>query len=128
MTKQTLPGTTERRLAALDAVGTPEAPGPGLVSKTQMPALKAMLRREAGYWRKSAAAAGLSYSERVLSRVVMVATLIGAAGEQEAESLLRRVPELRDASGTQLQALAWWQHFLYPGEEWAGPLLPDLLA
>ncbi len=115
-------------MAALDAVGTPEEPGSGPGAGEQMPGLRAILDREARYWRRSAQARGLRHSLDVLKRVVAVSTLLAAEDEDEALQVLRRVPDLSDASEEGRREVACWYHDLYPGPEWLAPLQPDSVA
>lgn len=126
-------------LAALDAVGTPDHPGP-FTTAAEPPGvgllLDTMLAREQGFWRSSAAAspAGLTgTSLRVLSRTVLCLSLVGAVDETDAAETLRaRVPDLSDATEERRRALATWVRGIYPGDDsssvWTAGIQPDLLA
>ena len=60
--------------------------------------------------------------------MVAVSTLLAAEDEDEALQVLRRVPDLSDASEEGRREVACWYHDLYPGPEWLAPLQPDSVA
>jgi hypothetical protein len=126
-------------LAALDATGTPDAPGrrnAGGRPRGPTEVLDGMLDRERMFWRQSADAgsAGLpAPSRRLLSRTVLCLSLLGAVDETDAVGTLRqRVPELGDANEERLGDLAAWVRGLYPAVDvsagWTAGMQPDLLA
>jgi tetratricopeptide (TPR) repeat protein len=89
--------------------------------------LDGLIQGERQRWRRIAAVAGLADLEpQVADRAVAVATLTGARNETEALALLEVVFELADPE--RRAKVARWLHELYPGDAWANPLQPDLLA
>ena len=92
--------------------------------------LAELLEHEARYWRRAAAAAGLTGDGRVLKAVVAAAVLLGAGGLDEAAAVAGRVPDLAGQPAGELRGWARWLYGLYP----AGPggqlgmVQPDLLA
>ena len=92
--------------------------------------LDELLIHEARYWRRSAAATGLSEDGALLKAVVAAAALLGAANQAEAAAMVARVPDLADASQAQRRSWARWLYGLYPAdtEGRLGSLQPDLLA
>ena len=96
--------------------------------------LDALLRHEARYWVRTAAARDLVLDLSVLRLVVAVGCLIGADNETAAGALLANIPDLDSAE--RRGQVARWLHDLYPGvhasdtkeQEWLGPLRPDRVA
>jgi tetratricopeptide (TPR) repeat protein len=89
--------------------------------------LHSRLEREARYWEQTAAETGLT--ERDRWRAVAVATLVPAASEAEAASVLAAVPDLDGEANERLRrAIVGWLGSLYPGEGYLRPLEPDLLG
>jgi hypothetical protein len=90
-----------------------------------------LLRHEERFWLGTAKVQGLlgtrSLSLTALRQIVALGCLLGAADEDEALALLRRVPR-----GESSLAVALWLQALYPPEpesgEWLGSLQPDRLA
>jgi hypothetical protein len=91
-----------------------------------------LLRHEQHFWYHSAGAAGLSegpngMSPLMLRQIVAAGCLLGAATEEEARALPRRVPGLSPSV-----RVSRWLRELYPpgpGEpDWLGSLQPDRLA
>ncbi|GII66955.1 hypothetical protein Skr01_70400 [Sphaerisporangium krabiense] len=87
---------------------------PGRPAKTGGPVEEVILRHERRYWRNSARHHGLTLTDLTLRRAVAVATLCGAAGEDQAVALLEQVPRLGDQSEDVRLALARWLRDLYP--------------
>jgi hypothetical protein len=90
-----------------------------------------LLQHERRYWRATAATAGLDVDEELQRRVVALATLAGAADEDEAAGLLALIDDLSDASSKERRhRLARWAHSLYPSQDtgYWGPLEPDLVG
>ena len=88
--------------------------------------LNDLLLHEDHYWRASA---GTLANDLILRRrVVALATLAGAANEDEASRLLRLIPDLDDASSERRRVLARWAAGLYPGDAYWNPLEPDILG
>jgi tetratricopeptide (TPR) repeat protein len=94
--------------------------------------LAELLRHEQHFWYDSARTYGLSVgptgmSVRTLRQIVAVSCLLGAATEQEARELPRRIPGLSASA-----RIAGWLRELYPPHqndlEWLGLLQPDRLA
>ncbi len=88
-----------------------------------------LLGQEQTSWRPSGGAFGGDAEFEL--RVVCLLTLLGAGNEDEAAELLRRVPDLADATEERRRSLARWVRGLYPGDiadQWVGQLEPDLLA
>ena len=92
--------------------------------------LDELLEHEARYWRRTAAANGPPELGTLLKPVVAVAALLGADSLVQAAELVRRVPELADASLSQRRQWARWLYSLYPPSDDGrlGSLQPDLLA
>lgn len=113
-------------IAALDHVhGSLDKP------QTRVELLDALLYHEQRYWMwmPKGKDPGPGIDEDLQRRVVALATLTGAASEQEAVGLLRLIPDLEDASAQLLGVLARWVHKLYPsGPDWWNPLEPDLVG
>lgn len=125
---------TSPLMVVIDAVravqGDPEtATGDEKPRATRAEMLGGLLRHEQRYWEVQARLLGLAASPELLRRVVALATLTGAAKDQEAVGLLRLIPNLADARAERRFDLADWMHELYPsGPDWWNPLEPDLLG
>jgi tetratricopeptide (TPR) repeat protein len=88
----------------------------------------ALLQHEQRSWRLSGTEAG---DPEIARRAVCLLTVLGAADEDEAAEVLRRVPDLQDAAEERRRGLARWIRGLYPGEgddQWVAVLEPDVLA
>jgi hypothetical protein len=86
-------------------------------------------REAARYWRPQAAAARLALADPVLERAVAVATLVGAADQEEAAAALAAIPNLAgDGQRAARHDAADWLHALYPGPDYLNPLEPDLVG
>jgi tetratricopeptide (TPR) repeat protein len=126
-------------LAVLDAATTTAA-GPG------SDPMGGLLRHEARYWQRSAAARSLGLDLSVLRRAVAVACLAGADSEAAAAGLLSCITDLADSAELRGR-VARWLHDLYPAAgpdaaglegaadsggrgaaSWLGSLQPDLVA
>jgi tetratricopeptide (TPR) repeat protein len=92
--------------------------------------LRELLRWEARYWRRSAAAAGLPEDEALITQVVAAATLTGAGSVGEVQTVLARLPHLSGSDQEQRARWAQWLGGLYPSEADGrlGLLQPELLA
>jgi len=117
-------------VAALVAVLDKSSDGTILVDIRTV--LRELIRHEQHFWYDSARMYGLSdgpagMPTRILRQIVAVGSLLGAANEEEARELARRVPGLSPSA-----KVAAWLRELYPprqGElEWLGPMQPDRLA
>ncbi|MEV1242146.1 tetratricopeptide repeat protein [Nonomuraea sp. NPDC049750] len=91
-----------------------------------------LFEHEARWWRGTAAldrwAVG-PVTDVLLARIIAALALFAPADEPEAIGVLRRVPELADASAERVTNLARWAHSLYPPAAGAGVRLgPNLLA
>src|SRR4051812_24155709 len=89
-----------------------------------------LLDHEQGYWRQTAAREGLvkpAFQPPTLDRAVGVATLCGAATEDDALATVARIPGLADKEQQALSGVARWLADLYPSSEFRfwGPLQPD---
>ena len=67
-------------------------------------------------------------SEALRERTVAALALLGANSDAEAEEVLRRVPELRDASVERRYEIAAWVSGLYSSGEGATPIRPDVIG
>jgi tetratricopeptide (TPR) repeat protein len=87
----------------------------------------ALMEHEQRRWRDNAALAdwgsGAPPAQRLQERCVAALALLGAADVAEATAVLRRIPELRDASGERLSDIATWAARLYPS---AGGFTPAI--
>ncbi len=92
--------------------------------------LDELLVREARYWQRAAAAAGLPDDGALLKPAVAATALLGADNMAEAAEVLTRVPELAGNSSAQRRDWARWLYGLYPTgpDGRLGSLQPDLLA
>lgn len=121
----------ELHAAALVAVlQSVNAPDPMSVALGDL--MGVLLRHEERFWLGTAQAMGLldgpeGLTFALLRQIVAVGTLLGAADEQEALELLRRVP-----GAPHSRKITQWLKELYPpaveAREWLGSLQPDLLA
>ena len=120
-------------LAVLDHVGGPAGTAPPF---TDADVLNGLLRHEARYWIRSAAARSLNLDASVLRLAVAVGCLAGAENESGAAGLLTCIPDLADSAAPRGQ-VARWLHDLYPvgsalaataQAEWIGSLRPDRIA
>ena len=89
--------------------------------------LRKLLDREAERW-QGLAGDLLRFETPLPAQVVALATASAASDRAAATGLLRVVPDLADASGERLGALADWGHRLYAGAAWWNPIRPDPLA
>jgi tetratricopeptide (TPR) repeat protein len=120
-------------LAVLDSQGREPNEPVRLVANEEV--LIDLLRRERTFWLGSARMAD-DVDSVVAAQAVAVACLIGVGTETEAVGVLRRIPDLGDASLGQLHRIARWLRQLYPADpsdpsspsRWWGHLQPDLLA
>ncbi len=79
--------------------------------------LSLLLDHEDRYWLRSAESFGLSgLSRTARCQAVAELCLSGAANVADAAELLKRVPELADASAASRYSVARWLQTLYPGE------------
>lgn len=108
--------TTVRAL--LRANSRADVPRPDLI--------EGLLRLEEESW--TAAPGPFGSQPQFRRRVVALAALAGARGENEAAQLLSALPELAHATRQERQRLARWVHTLYPGPLWWNPLARGLLA
>ena len=68
-------------------------------------------------------------SADVQQRSIAALALLGADGDAETEQVLRRVPELRDATAERLADIASWILALYPADSGSGPRIrPDMVG
>ena len=93
----------------------------------------ALMRHEQRWWRTMAAAwewgDGGPPAPEVQERCIAVLAFLGSDGTAEAGQVLRRVPELGDASAERLAAIASWGLALYPpGVGRASGIRPDLIG
>jgi Tetratricopeptide repeat len=96
------------------------------IPRTRVELLNELLAHEDHYWQ--ARASGLDIDEVLRRRVVALATLAGAATEDEGARLLCLLRDLSDATAERRHRLARWAHDLYPGPRWWNPIEPDLLG
>ncbi len=128
---------TRRRMldlhsAALVAVFDSSVSGPMTLAVNPIGVLAELLRHEQHYWYASARAAGLcegpgGLSPKMLRQIVAVVCLLGAATEQEAYALIRRVPYMQSS----INVVTWLRELYPPDPEspnWLGFLQPDRLA
>jgi len=89
-----------------------------------------LLDHERRYWRRSASERHLNYQPDTLELAVAAATLLGASTEQEATTILARVPGLQDQALDTRLAVARWIADLYPTahDQYWGALQPDELG
>jgi hypothetical protein len=88
----------------------------------------ALLEQEQRSWRPPSTELG---DPELARRAVCLLTVLGAAEEDEAAEVLRRVPDLQDATEERRRGLARWVRDLYPGEgdgQWVAVPEPDLLT
>jgi tetratricopeptide (TPR) repeat protein len=94
---------------------------------------RALMRHEKRRWNALAEArtwgSGGPPAEPVRERAVTALALLGADSDAEAEEVLRRVPQLRDATAERRYEIASWVLALYPAEPGAAPRIrPDLIG
>jgi tetratricopeptide (TPR) repeat protein len=67
--------------------------------------------------------------EALRERAIVALASLGADGDAEAEAVLRRVPQLRDALAERLFTIASWVAALYPASDGTAPRIrPDLVG
>jgi tetratricopeptide (TPR) repeat protein len=104
-----------------------EAPAEQLMADIGV--LKELLGHERRFWVHSAQQMNLDLDPVVLERVVAVACLFGAVDETDGAEILRRVPDLHDASNERRRRVARWFRRLYPsGIGYWGTLQPELVS
>ena len=91
-----------------------------------------LIGHESRYWSDTLAADVLNRigAGRDLRRqIVALAGLLGAADEEQAAEVLRRLPALVNAPVLTMQAILRWLREVYPadGSSWLGSIQPDLL-
>ena len=94
---------------------------------------KALFVREQRRWHKSAQSPGWGLSNltpAVQDKAIAALALAGVIGQSrdEADAVLRRVPELDDASSERLGNISQWITYLYQGSAWPVRIRPDMLA
>jgi hypothetical protein len=114
-------------LAVLESAADPGRPSRVVIDGG---VLRALLRWEARYWRRAAAAAGLPDDEELIAQVVAAATLTGAGSVAEAQTVLARLPHLSGSAQEERARWAQWLGGLYPSEADGrlGTLRPEMLA
>jgi tetratricopeptide (TPR) repeat protein len=116
-------------LLAADRGGTID--GPDADEPTRPEQLEdELLEHEQRYWNYTADRAGLvqpTYQPVTLRRAVAIATVCGAADEDEAIATVTRVPGLGDKTSDERRGVAGWLADLYPASErrYWGSLHPD---
>jgi len=103
----------------------------GLPPDQQDKLLSRLLGHEERYWQRSAESCGLSSLSRTARRQsVAELCLSGAATEEDAAELLKRVPDLAGTTAAMRRSVARWLQGLYPGKGTDGldALRPHLLA
>ncbi|MFC0038563.1 tetratricopeptide repeat protein [Actinomadura rayongensis] len=127
---QTLIEVLAEAMAAVLRTTPPTAP-PGVPTPVDEVA-RVLMEHEARWWRATAAADrwGLAdVTDVLLARVMVALVLFAPAGDQAAVRILRRIPELADASSERVLNLARWAHALYPADTSAGMRVgPDVLT
>ena len=113
-------------LAVLGTEGNPRALTFGQVAEE-------LMRHDKRRWDALAKArdwgSGGPPSEALRERAVAALALLGANSDAESEQILRRVPELRDASAERRYDIAAWISALYPVSEGATPRIrPDVIG
>ena len=93
----------------------------------------ALMGHERRRWRAVAASwdwgSGRAPSAEVQGRTVAALALLGADTVAEAMEIVRRVPQLRDASAERLAAVVSWAAGLYPGSPGVAPRIrPDVIG
>jgi tetratricopeptide (TPR) repeat protein len=93
---------------------------------------QALMKHEAHRWRSMSATwewgSGGPLPEALQERSIAAFALLGPADQTEAEEIIRRIPELRDAPAERLFAVAAWVAALYPARG-NGPLIrPDMIG
>ena len=119
-------------LHAAALVAVLNSPGVATVPVELSGVLDELLRHEERFWLGTAQTQGLmdgpgGLTRAVLSQIVAMSCLLGAADEDEALALLDRIPEVPRSL-----KVAEWLRGLYPPEpgsgDWIGMLQPDRLA
>jgi tetratricopeptide (TPR) repeat protein len=88
-----------------------------------------ILDHERRYWRRTAAACGLSALDReTLGHVVAAATLCSAQDGESAMRLLVALPDLADQPQSLMRRCVRWADALHPGAGTLNPLQPDRLG
>jgi tetratricopeptide (TPR) repeat protein len=118
--------------AALLSVLDPSNAARSPLSWSPSDVISELLRHEARYWHKTAAARGLVLDPSVERLAVAAMCLIGAESESAAAALLTHVPDLADSAELRGK-VARWLRDLYPAtsadaEDWLGSLRPDRVA
>ena len=118
--------------ALLTVLGTVDAEGdPRRLSFGQIAA--ALMKHEKRRWAATAATwswgTGDPLSQRLQERSIAALVLLGPDSDGEAEQILRRIPELRDATAERLIAIAGWTLALYAPGPGGGPRIrPDMIG
>ena len=118
--------------ALLAVVGTGDAEGdPRKLSFGQV--ADALMQHEKRRWAATAATwhwgVGGPLSEALQERSIAALVLLDPDSNSEAEQILRRIPELRDATAERLAATAYWIRALYPpGPAGASRIRPDMIG
>ena len=92
-----------------------------------------LMKHERRRWRATAATwewgSGGTLPEALQERSIAAFALLGSTSDAEAEQILGRVPELRDADAERLSAIASWISALYPpGPSGAPRIRPDMIG
>ncbi|MEV0589447.1 tetratricopeptide repeat protein [Nonomuraea sp. NPDC050310] len=113
---------------AMVTVLQPSAPSASTLPLEQV--ARVLFEHEARWWKARAAderwALG-PVGDVLLGRVIAALALIAPSGQAAGVAVLRRIPELADASEERVRNLLRWAHALYPGRAECRPG-PDLLA
>ncbi len=93
----------------------------------------ALMKHEKRRWTATAATwkwgDGGPPSETLQERSIAALVLLGPDSDGEAEQILRKVPELRNATAERLAAIAGWTSALYSPESSGGPRIrPDMIG
>ena len=93
----------------------------------------ALMSHEQRRWQAMAATwnwgRGGPLSAMLQGRSIAALALLGADGDAEAEEILRRVPELRDAPAERLSGISSWIAALYPASPGPAPRIrPDMIG
>ena len=93
----------------------------------------ALMSHEQRRWQAMAATwdwgGGGPLSAMLQGRSITALALLGADSDAEAEEILRRVPELRDAPAERLSAISSWIAALYPASPGPAPRIrPDMIG
>ena len=113
-------------LGGAAAAGDPRRLSPGQVAAGLMTHEKRRWHVTAATWQWSS---GSTPRGSVQERAVATLVLLGSASVSEAEQILRKIPELRDATAERLAALASWVLALYPPGPGGTPRMrPDMIS